>query len=108
MRIDEYDQLMAKRVQTGGSPHIRGTENKHESRCKRDTSQFGCTFVDKRTVFGCPDVVIRLAHKTRLVGRRVVTAVVSSSPPPSLQVLVVTVVVGVDEPVAYRRNYSRN
>jgi len=48
----------------------------------------------------CPDVVIRLAHKTRPVGRRVVTAVVwSSSSLQSLQVLVATVVVEVDEHV---------
>jgi hypothetical protein len=76
-RNDEHDQIMAKRVQTGGSPHVKaGTGRIHRN---SDGSSLA-----KEAVFGHPDVVIRLIRKTRLVGRRVVTVAVSllSSPPP--------------------------
>lgn len=55
----------------------------------------------EKAAFGYPGVVIRLACKTRLVGRGVVTVAVavSLSPLPSSLVSAVNVVVGVDEPV---------
>jgi len=50
-------------------------------------------------VFGYPDVVIQLARKTRLIGRRVVPVVAVSSSPSLWKVLGVTAVVEVDKPI---------
>ena len=89
VRNDEYDQIMARHVQTGGSPHAKAGTGKIHRNSNRPSL----------ALFGYPDVVIRLTRKTRLVGRRVVTVAVSLSPPPWSWVSAVSVVVEVGEPV---------
>jgi len=85
---------MAKRVQMGDDPHVRGRGQKTST--KAETGSSDAPLSKKRAVFS--DVVIRLVHRMRLVGRRIVTAAVPSSLSSSLKVLAVTVVVEVDEP----------
>jgi len=90
---------MAKRVQMGDDPHVRGRGQKTSTKAEtgRIHRNSDAPLSKKRAVFS--DVVIRLIHRMRLVGRRVVTAAVPSSLSSSLKVLAVTVVVEVDEHV---------
>lgn len=70
VKNEGYDQIMTMHVQTGGSPHAKAvTGGIH-----RDSTG---PSLAKKAGFGYPEVVIRLARKTRLVGRRVVTVAVS-------------------------------